>query len=69
MRGKVKWFNNVKGYGFIGREDGNDVFVHYSAITQEGYRTLQEGDEVDFEIVEGKKGPQAEHVTLIQRTG
>ncbi len=61
--GKVKWFNNVKGYGFIGRDDGPDVFVHYSALQQEGYKSLQEGDEVEFEIVEGKKGPQAENVT------
>lgn len=65
IRGKVKWFNNVKGYGFIGREEGEDVFVHYSAIAQEGYKSLQEGDEVEFEITEGKKGPQAEHVTRV----
>jgi CspA family cold shock protein len=63
IHGKVKWFNNVKGYGFIGRDDGPDVFVHYSALQQEGYKSLQEGDDVEFEIVEGKKGPQAEHVT------
>lgn len=63
IRGKVKWFNNVKGYGFIGRDDGPDVFVHYSALQQEGYKSLQEGDDVEFEIVEGKKGPQAENVT------
>ncbi len=63
IRGKVKWFNNAKGYGFIGREDGPDVFVHYSGITAEGYKTLQEGDEVEFEIVEGQKGPQAANVT------
>ncbi len=62
MRGKVKWFNNSKGYGFIGREDGADVFVHYSAILGEGYRTLAEGDVVEFEIVQGPKGPQAANV-------
>ena len=61
-RGKVKWFNNTKGYGFITREDGPDVFVHYSAIRAEGYRTLDEGQEVEFEIKEGPKGPQAENV-------
>ena len=63
VRGTVKWFNNSKGYGFIGREDGPDVFVHYSAITGEGYRSLQEGDPVEFEIVEGPKGPQAANVS------
>ena len=52
-KGKVKWFNNAKGYGFIGREDGPDVFVHYSAIQLDGYKTLKEGDEVEFDIVEG----------------
>jgi CspA family cold shock protein len=62
MIGKVKWFNNSKGYGFIGREDGPDVFVHYSAIQGLGYRTLSEGDSVEFEIVEGAKGPQAANV-------
>ena len=56
MQGTVKWFNNSKGYGFIGRDDGPDVFVHYSAITGDGYRTLQEGDPVEFEIVQGPKG-------------
>ena len=56
MQGTVKWFNNSKGYGFIGRADGPDVFVHYSAITGDGYRTLQEGDAVEFEIVQGPKG-------------
>ena len=62
MQGTVKWFNNSKGYGFIGREDGPDVFVHYSAIVGDGYRTLQEGDPVEFEIVQGPKGPQAANV-------
>jgi cold shock protein len=63
VRGIVKWFNNSKGYGFIGRDDGPDIFVHYSAITGDGYRTLQEGDPVDFEIVQGPKGPQAANVS------
>jgi CspA family cold shock protein len=62
MKGTVKWFNNAKGYGFIGREDGPDVFVHFSAITAEGYKSLQEGDQVEFEITEGKNGPQAANV-------
>lgn len=62
VQGQVKWFNNSKGYGFIGRVDGPDVFVHYSAIVGEGFRTLQEGDRVEFDIVEGPKGPQAEKV-------
>ena len=60
--GKVKWFNNAKGYGFIGREDGPDVFVHYSSIQLDGYKSLKEGDDVEFDIVEGQKGPQAEGV-------
>jgi CspA family cold shock protein len=61
-KGKVKWFNNAKGYGFIGREDGPDVFVHYSSIQLDGYKTLKEGDDVEFDIVEGQKGPQADAV-------
>jgi CspA family cold shock protein len=63
MQGLVRWFNNTKGYGFIGRDDGPDVFVHYSGIVGEGYKTLDEGDEVEFEIVQGTKGPQAANVT------
>ena len=58
----IKWFNNTKGYGFIGRDDGPDVFVHYTAIVGEGYKTLNEGDAVEFEIVQGAKGPQAANV-------
>ena len=62
LKGTVKWFNNATGYGFIGRSDGPDVFVHYSAINSEGYKSLQEGDQVEFEIAEGQKGPQAANV-------
>lgn len=62
MQGKVKWFNAEKGYGFIEREDGDDVFVHYSAINEEGFKTLEEGQDVEFEIVEGARGPQAANV-------
>lgn len=65
MQGTIKWFNNSKGYGFIGREDGPDIFVHYSGIVGEGYRTLQEEDSVEFEIVQGPKGPQAANVRKV----
>ncbi len=65
LKGTVKWFNNAKGYGFIGRENGPDVFVHYSAITAEGYKSLQEGDQVEFEIAQGQKGPQAANVARV----
>jgi CspA family cold shock protein len=61
-KGTVKWFNNLKGYGFLGRDDGKDVFVHFSSIQKDGYKRLQEGDEVIFDIVEGEKGPQADRV-------
>ena len=67
MRGTIKWFNNSKGYGFIGRDDGPDVFVHYSAIVGDGYRTLQEGDLVEFEIVQGPKGLQAANVRKVEQ--
>ncbi|MCM3594568.1 MULTISPECIES: cold-shock protein CspD [Bacillaceae] len=63
--GKVKWFNSEKGFGFIEVEGGNDVFVHFSAITGEGYKTLEEGQEVEFNIVEGNRGPQAENVVKL----
>jgi cold shock protein len=61
-KGKVKWFNNQKGYGFISRENGSDVFVHHSAIQGEGYKTLQEGQDVEFEIETGPKGDHAKNV-------
>ena len=62
MGGKVKWFSAEKGYGFIEREDGDDVFVHFSAIQGDGFKTLAEGQGVEFEIVEGARGPQASNV-------
>jgi cold shock protein len=65
-QGKVKWFNNSKGYGFIGRETGPDVFVHYTAIAGDGYRSLQENQKVEFEVVKGPKGPQAENVQVLE---
>ena len=61
-KGTVKWFNAEKGYGFITGEDGQDVFVHFSAIQADGYKTLEEGQEVEFEVVQGAKGPQAANV-------
>lgn len=64
-RGRVKWFNDSKGYGFIERDDGKDVFVHYSAISGDGFRTLREGQEVEFELSDGAKGPQASNVTAV----
>lgn len=64
-KGKVKWFDNKKGYGFISLEDGKDVFVHHSAIYGEGYKTLKENQEVEFEVVEGEKGSQASNVIKI----
>ncbi len=63
--GKVKWFNSEKGFGFIEVEGGDDVFVHFSAIQGDGFKTLEEGQEVSFEIVEGNRGPQAENVVKL----
>ena len=63
MQGKVKWFSAEKGYGFIEREDGGDVFVHFSAIQEDGFKSLTEGKEVEFDIVDGARGPQAANVT------
>ncbi|AKF94021.1 cold shock domain-containing protein [Brevibacillus laterosporus] len=62
MQGKVKWFNKEKGYGFIEREDGTDIFVHYTGINGTGFRNLEQGEQVTFDIVEGQRGPQATNV-------
>lgn len=64
-RGTVKWFNNQKGFGFISDMEGNDVFVHYSGLNMEGYKSLEEGQEVEYEVIEGAKGPQATNVTKL----
>jgi CspA family cold shock protein len=64
-KGRVKWFNEKKGYGFISRNDGNDVFVHFSAIKRDGFKSLYEGDEVEFEISQGPKGLQATNVVVV----
>ncbi len=65
QNGKVKWFNAEKGFGFIESENGTDVFVHFSAIAMDGYKTLEEGAEVEFDVVEGEKGPQAANVKRV----
>ena len=65
MKGTVKWFNNQKGYGFISDEEGKDVFVHFSGLNMEGYKSLDEGAQVEFEVVNGAKGPQATNVTKL----
>ena len=66
MQGTVKWFNNQKGYGFISDESGNDVFVHYSGLNMEGFKSLEEGAAVEFDVTEGSKGPQAVNVTVVR---
>jgi CspA family cold shock protein len=69
-KGTVKWFNNAKGYGFLGRDDGGaDVFVHYSSIQIDGYKSLKEGDEVEFDVIQGSKGPQADQVIRLRDSG
>lgn len=65
MKGTVKWFNAKKGFGFISDEEGNDVFVHFSALQMDGFKVLDEGDEVEFEVIVGEKGPQAANVTKL----
>ena len=64
-KGTVKWFNNQKGYGFISDENGKDIFVHYSGLDMEGYKTLNEGQAVEFDVVDGAKGPQATNVKMV----
>ena len=65
MKGTVKWFNAKKGFGFISDEEGNDVFVHFSALQMDGFKVLDEGDEVEFEVIDGEKGPQEANVTKL----
>lgn len=66
LKGKVKWFDTKKGFGFIQSEDGNDVFVHYTSILSEGFKNLEQGQAVTFELTEGKKGPQADSVRIVE---
>lgn len=65
MTGTVKWFNSDKGFGFITSDEGNDVFAHYSQIQRDGFKTLEEGQKVSFDVVEGEKGPQAENIVVL----
>jgi CspA family cold shock protein len=66
FKGEVKWFNNAKGFGFLGRDGGPDVFVHYSSIKIDGYKSLKEGDHVEFDIIQGNQGLQADQVTRLK---
>lgn len=68
FNGPVRWFNNAKGYGFLGREGGPDVFVHFSAIETDGYKSLKEGENVAYDVIQGDKGPQADHVVRLKKT-
>ena len=68
LKGVVRWFNNAKGYGFLGHEGGPDVFVHYSSIQKDGYKSLKEGEQVAFDIIQGMKGPQADQVSRVQES-
>lgn len=65
-QGPVRWFNNAKGYGFLGREGGPDVFVHYSSIQTDGYKSLKEGEMVEYDVIQGSKGPQADQVMRVK---
>jgi CspA family cold shock protein len=64
--GTVRWFNNAKGYGFLGRDDGPDVFVHFSSVQSEGYKSLKEGQPVQYDVIQGEKGPQADQVVPLK---
>ena len=66
--GTVRWFNNAKGYGFLGRDDGPDIFVHYSAVQTDEFKSLKEGEAVQYEVMDGEKGPQADQVTPVKRS-
>lgn len=67
FQGPVRWFNNAKGYGFLGRESGPDVFVHFSAIQTDGYKSLKEGENVAYDVIQGEKGPQADNVVRVKK--
>ena len=67
FQGVVRWFNNAKGYGFLGQDNGPDVFCHYSSIQSEGYKSLKEGEPVEYDVVQGDKGPQADRVARVKR--